>query len=139
MIHYAFFLGGGLKKIPGVARGCLDTIPGFFTFPTIPGAMRRSFEKKCFTGKKSFVSVTHAPPHSPRHVVDTPAPLQQQLHRRTPHNSDKKHWACEGAGSFFDGAMLQSALLAACEKLLDQSMPLMFREIVSGQLLASRS
>ena len=21
------------EKIPGVARGCLDTIPGFFTFP----------------------------------------------------------------------------------------------------------
>ena len=24
--------------------------------------------------------------------MDTPAPLQQQLHRRTPHNSDKNHW-----------------------------------------------
>ena len=56
-----------------------------------------------------------------------------------PHPGDLFHRACEGAGSLFDIAMLQSAMLAACEKLFDQSMPLMFLEIVSGQLLASRS
>ena len=50
-------------------------------------------KKECFN-KILFnfnFRVPHAPPHSPRHVVDTPAPLQQQLHRRRPRNSDKTH------------------------------------------------
>ena len=33
MVNIAFLGGGVFKKIPGVARGCLDTIPGFFFFP----------------------------------------------------------------------------------------------------------
>ena len=51
--------------------------------------MKKNVEKKMFVNFN--FRVTHAPPHSPRNVVDTPAPLQQQLHRRTPHNRDKKH------------------------------------------------
>ena len=44
-----------------------------------------------------------------------------------------------GLGSVFDSAMLKFAVLAACEKVLDQSMPLMFGQSVSGELLASTS
>ena len=41
----------GGEKIPGVARGYLDTIPGFFTFDTIP---------RFFTFSKIFGHETYA-------------------------------------------------------------------------------
>ena len=129
-----------MKKIPGVARGCLDTIPGFFHFS------HNSLRHEAFIKKKNVLLVKKALLASPTHHHTPRATSWTHQHRYSSSCTAEHHTTvmkttgrCEGAGSFFDCAMLQSALLAACEKLLDQSMPLMFREIVSGQLLASRS
>ena len=51
MVKIAFGMKRGGEKIPGVARGYLDTIPGFFTFDTIP---------RFFTFSKIFGHETYA-------------------------------------------------------------------------------